>query len=1165
MKKQRCFPKKLRGKSIISLIMGLLIILGAILPAVQATNLKYYNGFDKGPSFKPVLPLKKVTLVGFDEESYLDDYAYLAAVPTAVFKEQNGNRLFSHPLLFFQEELDIENESHKSLDAYQGIKYFMEDWMQYSNDQLDQMILINVPKNVLDDEWDAKEYITVIGNDLYKIASEIALNDWSYSNSIILAIVDDEVDQPDNKISDKIERTINFDKEIIEKSFKTEKLNLLNPRFHEFDVPEGYKYLKTRTWWPSMWVGTGGSSDLPININITIPSADPDSQLYCKYNGEWMQVAATAGWNLLGMDQENAESYIYSSGDWKLGITDVPTQGNFFGLNGKPLDVIKNMIGKTEFQTDITLYPGIEIEIPIKPTFGCRDATFKLTWDNSRANLGFSIIGPSGEEVLSSSEEGQNYQELHLDQIGECLEDEHYSLSVFALNDISGQIKFEVEYSWEQKYSKHEADSLTSATEGAVLASTLNAPMIYTSSNTLSEDAKNVLYKLGVENIYLVNIGSHLSKEVKDELKEIANVKKEYNQVEDIYKEIMDLTGQNDIIFSTIDPWTQWYIEACKPAEETKAALFIGPSAYCAAHHGSPVIIVDNHPELSSAVVGHTEFWKRNGDGHHEPSIAMMHLTGKKVYELLDRLNFDKKDAESMITVAGQYDIGATWDRTFTGKAKPGRFFGSPVDTAYQISRSVFYPALVFNNPAMNIDGADMIQGSSSERRKLLPWGAFGLEITEESKTEKVKYPALHTYICYMHNMNEIFDKYYDFKYKTADDITPGFTESFDSIDENAVPGKEGSVWPDISGSEVPPFYLEKGGFGNAFSTSYSAITENLNNGVLVWISGTHGAGQGSGRLLTWDPDDSTFGSFPNIISKRFGYTKESNPWRGYDWYLGSTANPDTLTMESHGFLPALLGNPNIDGLFPIGMDFWPSERPILHGIANLPIIKRLVPEWLKDSDYYKDGTVISSLFGISATTIKLMTGYSLDKVLKNVHSCGWINSACLPAYKYMHLAMIRHGSSFQVIDPWVTSWYAYWALTMPRDIVLGDTVGEAYTKGISHVGILYVGGAGPTGEDPQWWWDTSQNVCFFGDPDQRLYVPNTDHSDANHWNREETKPYPYDETLSVKGHMPFGATSHPNEKQPKILFLEYLWLVILIIIIIIGLVIIKNKKFRKK
>ena len=154
---------------------------------------------------------------------------------------------------------------------------------------------------------------------------------------------------------------------------------------------------------------------------------------------------------------------------------------------------------------------------------------------------------------------------------------------------------------------------------------------------------------------------------------------------------------------------------------------------------------------------------------------------------------------------------------------------------------------------------------------------------------------------------------------------------------------------------------------------------------------------------------------------------------------------------------------------------------------------------------------------------------------------------------------MVRHGSNFQIIDPWGTSWYSsFWEATIPRDIILGDTVGEAYVKGMSHVGIVY------TSDKPQWWWDPAENVCYFGDPDLRLFTPETKYSDNNYWNRDETKPLKYDEELNIQGHMPFGATGYPNAKQPKTFLDQYLWLIVilaLIAIIVIAMIIPKRKK----
>jgi hypothetical protein len=1017
--------------------------------------------------------------------------------------------------------------------------------------------------NKLDSSWKAKEIDMIEGDDPYSIAGEIALHDWSYSDDAVIAVIDEEFEKPDNVVSSTIEGTIPGDKKIIGKTFFTDQLDKLNPRFHEFEVPEDYKYLKSRTWWACFEVGTPGESALPVSIHVAIPTADPDSQLYCKYEDKWMQATSTLGWNIGGMDQERTETYVYKSGPWRLGITDVPTfaSGERIKSYGRLIDILRNMVRGTRYQTDITMFPGVEQEIPVKPPFGCRDATFKLTWDKSDIRLGFSLIGPGGEEILSASEEDSNYQEIKLDQLGECLPDESYKVSVFRLDDTSQPVNFKVEYSWQQNYTKAEADALTSATEGAVLASVLNAPLLYTPSSSLSDSTKDVLNKLGVTNIYLINLGGHLCNDALKEIEDIADIEEHYQEHGEIYSAIMELTGRNDVIFSTIDPWSPWLIKAWKgnPLGETKAGLFVGPAAYCAAHHGSPVLIVDNHLELSSATVWHREFWKRHSSGLQTPSVANMYLTGKRVYDFLEEQDFDKEGQETIITVAGQFEIGATWDRAFVGKAKPGRIFGSPVDTSYWISRNVFYPALIFNNPALDPDGVELIQGSESERRKLFPWGSFGLKITKPSQEETFKYPVLQLYVCYEHRLNERFKEYYGFQYKSADDIVPGVTESFNPIDEYAAQG-EGAIWPDLSPSEVIPSYLEKGGYSSVFSTSKSASTSNLNNGAIMWITSTHGSFAKGGLIQTWEVEESFFSQLPDFLRNRLGHQKEPNPWRGYEWYLGSTENPDTLTMEAHGFLPAFLGNPELRGLFPTGEDFWPSERPILNTLANLPIIKWFMPKGWRDNSLYKDGMI--GAHTVSNLVTGAITGYDLDDALENVHSCGWLNVACLPAYKYMHLTMVRHGSAFQVIDPWPTSWYsALWLQTMPRDMVLGDTVGEAFTKGISHVGILYIT------DPPQWWWDTAENVCYFGDPDLRVFVPETEYSDANYWEKDDTKSLRYDDELSISGHMPYGATSYPHAKEPaKIPIWIILAVVIILVIVIVAMAAAySSKKKRKK
>ena len=102
-------------KSLFAISFVCILLIVSLLPITNAVDINLNKGFDKGPSYSPVVPIKKATLVAYDDKTILDDYAYLAAVPTAVFKDQNTNRIFSNPLLFYQDPYDVTDDKELSL------------------------------------------------------------------------------------------------------------------------------------------------------------------------------------------------------------------------------------------------------------------------------------------------------------------------------------------------------------------------------------------------------------------------------------------------------------------------------------------------------------------------------------------------------------------------------------------------------------------------------------------------------------------------------------------------------------------------------------------------------------------------------------------------------------------------------------------------------------------------------------------------------------------------------------------------------------------------------------------------------------------------------------------------------------------------------------------
>ena len=159
------------------------------------------------------------------------------------------------------------------------------------------------------------------------------------------------------------------------------------------------------------------------------------------------------------------------------------------------------------------------------------------------------------------------------------------------------------------------------------------------------------------------------------------------------------------------------------------------------------------------------------------------------------------------------------------------------------------------------------------------------------------------------------------------------------------------------------------------------------------------------------------------------------------------------------------------------------------------------------------------------------------------------VNSiSCLPAATYLHLTWMRHGTAYQIIDPWVTTdWASSWTQLIIKRYALGDTLGEAYEKGMRACGPQLLVG--------QWWWDIWENVCLFGDPNLRVYVPDTEFSDENNWERPNMLSF--DESISFDGHKPFGVTNYPNKKEivtraPYILIIGII--IIILILMVIGL-----------
>jgi len=1105
------------------------------------------NGFTPWLSYNEVVPLRKATIVAHDVEELYDDYIYLAAVPTSVFNYKG--KLYSSPLLFYEPPYDAQGNADKTMNSFQGLEYFMQDWITTAEPE--ELELINVPSNEVP-EGNENLTTSFTGNDPYSMSAELALYHWEYSEEAVIAVVD-EYPESGEIVNGQLTGTIPA-LPLKEEEFYGTKSVGIEPVYHNFTIEEGYVYINAHMEWGLPW--TAGSEERGKDLDLQV------------YDWQLGQVAASENWNVVGAPGvrpfEDASSTIYDTGPWGVAVTYMPTEdlddeededkgdriienegnenevvevgvneneatedevsGNEvgeIGVNENEIDenevnedevveigVNENEVSENEvnengesldgeseneanthsndiitpppdapwnsdadYEIYVTEYPGTTISIPERTFFMTRNAHFELTWEEG-GELTLLVREPAGAEITRVT--GTSPLLLDIDQLGEG----DHSVTVARMGAGASEVSFELSYSWEASKHKGEGESFASAANGAVWASMKNCPLLYVKPDSIPSKVEDALNTLGVREIDVIDFGDRFEEDMKDIRnlleRNLKNVE-HYTDAEKFYHKISDASKQNDIVITTMDPWTYWYSEE-GPKGELDGARFVGPAAFSAAHHGAPVLIMELHPGLSNPQAWQNRFWLEAYSNRKPPSVGCMVLTGHEAYDYLGEIGLDREGKESIITVAGQFDIGTAWDRMLVGKANAGRILGTPVDTSVGICRSVFYPLMIFANPAVNpeLDQHDgnRITGSTS----VAPGPSHGSPvITDPGGEISVEYPNLYTWISQRHRFNERAgrDGYWGCDYTAASGITPYRTPSNNPIDKGNSKYRndpDAMFWPDMTISEVVPFYGEKAGYDSVYSTSWDPVAENLNRGVIMWIEGAHGSNSDGGRIGFWD-----------------GSQQDSNPWRAYE-DGGCTEEVEWLDQ---------FGNPYAAG----------------------PDTVRSCKNTGADYQVGYDGLVTAILQQHHTTSTN---GYQFDDAIENLHGVGISGSSCLISNTYLHISMIRHGSAFQVIDPWLTSWYSNFAIeTFMRDIALGLTVGEAYANGIHHVGIEYLTG--------QWWWDIFENVVYFGDPDLRVYSPKFS------WDMPETISV---HGLNVDGHTPGGATEHPNKVEINYEFL---------------------------
>ena len=229
------------------LLAGILLV--GMLPTVTSVGIMGPEGI----GWRQTVPETKAVLVGYDGESLIDDYAYLAAVPYSVHYYKRDDVLYACPLLFWNKPNQEEwwNDS-------KGVRYFMDDWLTYCGGKLSDLILINAPEAAA---LIPSEHYTFINASSPAAYAKALSTLWGNSKAAVVAIIDDYP-----SVSLKTKGTLAGSIPLYPVKhlmFKGEKPVGIQPNFHNFTISGGYKWIEAYMDW-----------------NVSGVAPDPDLQLY---------------------------------------------------------------------------------------------------------------------------------------------------------------------------------------------------------------------------------------------------------------------------------------------------------------------------------------------------------------------------------------------------------------------------------------------------------------------------------------------------------------------------------------------------------------------------------------------------------------------------------------------------------------------------------------------------------------------------------------------------------------------------------------------------------------------------------------------------------------------------------------------------------------------
>jgi hypothetical protein len=630
----------------------------SIQQELRVSPLELVAPFELAQDESAPVPLRRIGFVANDPNSYLDEFSYIAAVPTSVFTDVDTGTRYISPLIL-GEGSDAET-------------WLVEDWIKYLNEDggLTQAISIGdfTDSSILEIQEliGAKIFPRFSGATSADVAAQLAVAEWTSSATAVFALANEGFGEP---LLTSSETSHTFQGSQTESETIDSEVTSTSPVSIPFSPPSSAGWLEGSCNWTSGEIFTHYIRD--PNGNIV------DYSVRSRVYHERLVGIPLNFWVPKTMD-----------GEWEMIIHPPPS-----------------VSGTIPLEFEVSYHPGFTQSVTVPN--GAKWLNVSITWDNAGTNLNLALIDPDGrltqwsptESVLASLGESVD---LPYPMAGD------WTILVSWIDAVQEQNNVDV--SWDVSVMPSELqDYLESAANGAVLASLLNVPLLYVDADSIPEVTTWAAERLGVSTSILVDPANIHSPSLENELDDYSTFVNIGNYLM-LTNMIRSLSGQNDVVISVpTGDGSEFFAPAAFSAAFHGAPIL----SLCGTDNSlttraeetwAPYLI---GPEIEVYVTN--TFTARAENGWYDERIPNKYSMMKSVTDFEDFLNnrgaYNATSSQSVVIVAPVDLLKISFDRSLQSHFSPGRIPArNPAMASVMIARGALHRFLY-----LSADSADTV------------------------------------------------------------------------------------------------------------------------------------------------------------------------------------------------------------------------------------------------------------------------------------------------------------------------------------------------------------------------------------------------------------------------------------------------------------------------